>query len=50
MYRSGKSNERADALLRRQDEVDAQGQVEEKLRTQVLLPEDKINPEIIHDL
>jgi len=50
MYRSGKSNERADALSRRQDEVDAQGQVAEKLRTQVLLPRDKIDPEIIYDL
>jgi hypothetical protein len=30
--------------------VDAQGQIEEKLRTQVLLPRDKIDPEIIYNL
>jgi hypothetical protein len=50
MYRSGKLNERADALSRRQDEVDAQDQVAEQYRTQILLPQDKVDPEVIHDL
>jgi hypothetical protein len=31
IYHSGKSNKQADALSRRQDKVDAQGQIKEKL-------------------
>jgi transposase InsO family protein len=50
MYRAGKSNERADALSRRTDEVKSQDQVMAEYRTQTLLPAAKIDPRILEDL
>ena len=50
MYRAGKSNERADALSRRIEEVKSQDQVMAEYRTQTLLPAAKIDPRILDDL
>jgi transposase InsO family protein len=49
-YRSGKSNERADVLTRRPDDVASQSRVIDAHRTQILLPRDKIADEVIEDL
>ena len=49
-YRAGKSNERADALSRRTEDVATQNRTMAAYRTQVLLPRDKISDRIIQDL
>ena len=49
-YRTGKSNERADALSRKLEDTSAQDQVIAAHRTQVLLPQDKLADEVIRDL
>jgi len=50
MYRAGKSNERADALSRKHEDVKEQGKVMEEYRTQVLLPRTKIDSAVVKDL
>jgi RNase H-like domain found in reverse transcriptase len=49
-YSSGKSNERADTLTRRPDDVASQSRVMDAYCIQVLLPRDKIADEVIKDL
>jgi hypothetical protein len=50
MYRTGKANERADALSRKHEDVTAQGKVMAEYRTQVLIPRAKIDPAVVKDL
>jgi transposase InsO family protein len=50
MYRTGKLNERADALSRKHEDVTVQGKVMAEYRTQTFLPRNKISPEVIQDL
>jgi len=50
MYRAGKSNERADALSRKYEDTTAQDKVIAAHRTQILLPRNKIDGEVIRDL
>jgi len=50
MYRAGKANARADALSRREDDVQKQNTVKREHRTQALLPTDKIDPRILEEL
>jgi len=50
MYRAGTANKRADALSRKHKDVKNQEEAIRKHRTQILLPRDKINPSIVHDL
>jgi hypothetical protein len=50
MYRAGTANERADALSRKHEDVKNQEEAIRKHRTQILLPRDKIDPSIVHDL
>jgi len=49
-YRPGKSNERADALSRKLEDVAAQGKAIEQYRTQVLIPRSKIESKVVEDL
>ena len=49
-YRAGKSNERADALSRRTEDVAQQTRTIAAHRTQVLLPRNKITKEVVQDL
>ena len=49
-YRSGRSNERADALSRRAEDMEIQNRTMDAYRTQALLPHDKIFYEVIQDL
>ena len=50
MYRTGKANERADALSRKHEEVKEQGRAIEEYRTQVMLPRTKIDLVVVQDL
>ena len=50
IYREGKANARVDALSRMERDVKAQDKAIRKQRTQVLLPRDKIDPQIVKDL
>ena len=50
MYRAGKSNRKADALTRRDDEVKAQDGVKTEYRTRAFLSEDQIDPRVLQDL
>jgi hypothetical protein len=50
MYRAGKANARADALSRREDDVQRQNATKKEYRTQVLLPADKVDPRILEEL
>jgi transposase InsO family protein len=50
MYRTGKSNGKADALTRRDDEVKAQDGVKTEYRTRAFLSEDQIDPRVLQDL
>jgi hypothetical protein len=50
MYRSGKQNGKADALTRRDDEVEAQDSVKAEYRTKALLSQDQIDPRVLRDL
>src|SRR4051794_27638443 len=49
-YRTGKSNERADALSRKLEDTTIQDQVITAHQTQVLLLQEKITTEVIQDL
>src|SRR5579862_7276977 len=49
-YRTGKANERADALSRKREDLLSQGQVMTANRTQVLFPLDKVTDEVVRDL
>ena len=50
MYRTGKSNERADALSRRTEAVAPQKEAISRYRTQILLPYSQIDAQVIEDL
>ena len=50
MYRTGKSNARADALSRKTEEVESQQEAITQHRTQALLPAGKIDQEVLKDL
>lgn len=50
MYRSGKSNVKADALTRRYDEVAAQNQAKEAARTHAFLSKEQVDPQALQDL
>ena len=50
MYRTRKSNRKADALTRRDDEVKAQDGVKTEYRTCAFLSEDQIDPRVLQDL
>jgi hypothetical protein len=50
MYRTGKSNARADALSRKAEEVRSQQKAIEQYRTQVFLPTDKVDIRVLKDL
>ena len=49
-YRPGKDNAGADALTRREDEVDSQNGVKAEYRTQTLLSKDRISSKVLQDL
>jgi hypothetical protein len=50
IYKARKSNERADALSKKHEDVKEQGKVIKEYRTQVLLPRTKIDFAIVQDL
>jgi hypothetical protein len=50
MYRTGKQNGKADALTRRDDEVERQDQVKTEYRTRAFLSQDQIDPQVLQDL
>ena len=50
MYRSGKKNGKADALTRRDDEVEAQNGVKTEYRTKAILSQDQVDPRVLQDL
>ena len=50
MYRPGKQNERADALSRREQDVEPQNQVKVKHRTRALLQPDQLDARILEEL
>jgi transposase InsO family protein len=50
MYRAGKQNAKADALTRRDDEVERQDQVKTEYRTRAFLSQDQIDPQVLQDL
>ena len=50
MYKARKSNERADALSKKHEDVKEQGKVIKEYKTQVLLPRTKIDSAVIQDL
>ena len=50
MYRSGKQNGKADALTRRDDEVEAQDGIKAEYRTKAFLAQDQIDPRVLRDL
>ena len=50
MYRDGKSNAKADALTRRDEEVTAQDGVKHEYRTRAFLSQDQVDPQVLQDL
>jgi hypothetical protein len=50
MYRPGKQNQLADALTRRDQEVEAQDGVKTEYRTKAFLSQDQIDPRVLQDL
>jgi hypothetical protein len=50
MYRPGKDNQLADALTRRDQEVDLQDGVKSEFRTKAFLSQDQIDPQVLRDL
>ena len=50
MYRPGKQNERADALSRREQDVEPQNQVKAEYRTRALLQPDQLDARILEEL
>lgn len=49
-YRPGKDNQAADALTRREDEVQSQTEQKQSMREQTLLGKDKLDPDVLSDL
>lgn len=49
-YRSGKQNEKADTLTRREQDIEAQDEVKHANRTQTLLPARNLDPRIVAEL
>src|SRR5579862_4436921 len=49
-YRTGRTNERADALSRKREDLLSQSQVMAANRTQILLPREKLTDEVVRDL
>jgi hypothetical protein len=47
MYKARKSNERADALSKKHEDVKEQSKVIEEYKTQVLLPKTKIDSAVV---
>jgi hypothetical protein len=50
MYQPGKENTKADALTRRDEEVELQDGVKEEYRTRAFLSQDQIDPRVLQDL
>jgi len=50
MYRPGRKNELADALSRREQDLDPQAAVKEQLRHRPLLTTEQLSPEVVQDL
>jgi hypothetical protein len=50
VYRTGKSNERADALSRKTEDVHEQQKAIERYRTQIMIPRHKIDQAVVEDL
>jgi hypothetical protein len=50
MYRDGKKNQKADALTRRDEEVEAQDGVKAEYRTRAFLSQDQVDPQVLRDL
>jgi hypothetical protein len=50
IYQAGTTNKQADALSRKHEDVKNQEEAIRKHRTQILLPRDKIDLSIVHDL
>ena len=50
MYRTGKQNAKADALTRRDNEIEQQDQLKTEYRTQAFLSQDQVDPEVLQDL
>jgi transposase InsO family protein len=50
MYRKGRQNAKADALTRRDDEVQAQNGVKAEYRTHAFLSQDQVDPQVLKDL
>ena len=50
MYRPGKKNGRADALSRKEDDVQAQDEVKRQARAQIMIPADKIDDSVRREL
>ena len=50
MYRIGKQNAKADALTRRDEEVEFQDGVKAEYRTRAFLSQDQIDPKVLQDL
>jgi len=50
MYRSGKQNGKADALTRRDEEVEAQNGVKMEYRTRAMLSKDRIDPQVLREI
>ena len=50
MYRLGAQNKKADALTRRDDEVEAQDGVKSEYRTRALLSQDQVDSQVLRDL
>jgi transposase InsO family protein len=48
-YRPGKQNEKADALTRRESDVEAQDKVKKNHRQQALLSQDQLDPQMLAD-
>jgi hypothetical protein len=50
MYRPGKQNVQADALTRREQDVEPQDELKAQYRTQALLQPDQLDPAILEEL
>jgi hypothetical protein len=50
MYRTGKQNAKADALTRRDDEVELQDELKTEYRTRAFLSQDQVDPRVLQDL
>ena len=50
MYRPGKQNAKADALTRRDQEVEIQDGIKTEYRTKAFLTQDQVDPQVLKDL